>query len=47
MSNRFLKNNDEELSEDEEPQLKVKKEKVKKEQELLCWMASHLIFQKM
>jgi hypothetical protein len=30
MSNRFLKNNDEELNEDEEPQLKVKKEKVKK-----------------
>ena len=30
MSNRFLKNDDEELNEDEEPQLKVKKEKVKK-----------------
>lgn len=30
MSNRFLKNDDKELNEDEEPQLKVKKEKVKK-----------------
>jgi hypothetical protein len=30
MSNRFLKNNDEELNDDEEPQLKVKKEKVRK-----------------
>jgi hypothetical protein len=30
MSNRFLKNNEEELKEDDEPRLKVKKEKVKK-----------------